>query len=123
MIGTIKKVNNSNGTGWIEDKYGDKIFFSRRDCKFNSVRQGLIVKFDTVDEGKPSLKAVNIDKIGLGKRHPFYKDCLEIVKYIKEYTPEDERQKYIIEHIEAIGHYFSSNPELLPYGRDPYMKA
>ena len=122
MKGVITKWDSHFSDGWITDEMGREYFFHFSGCNFNSVRKGLIVEFEPIDEGKKSLKAVNINKIGLGTRHPFYNDCQHIIEFIEANVPDSEERRYRIRDLKTMANYFKVKEELLPDGRNPYLE-
>lgn len=121
MRGMIAHKNGRYNNGWITGDDGIIYFFHGKDCNSGSTRKGSMVEFDIVDEGREHLRALNIKKIGLGKNHPFYRDCKCIAEFITKNTEPSKEQSYILQCLQTMCNYYKTEPLLLPNGRDPYL--
>lgn len=97
------------GYGFIKGADGNRYFFHSNDIENCNPRRLLtynIVRFEPVTENG-ELKAVAVNKIGHGKKHPYIKNLAFMKETVNSIAISKATKKYFLKDIEKMINYLS----------------
>ena len=108
MKGTVTSWNEHFCSGFITGDDGEE-YFLHKDEVLNSknIRKSHRFEFDTRDDGKNRLRAINVRKIAYGTSHPFYHDLKRVYDFVEQTDTDATEKGYMLRDIQMIMNYFT----------------
>lgn len=97
------------GYGFIKGEDGNRYFFHSsnvENCNPKNLLTYNIVRFETITEDG-ELKAINVNKIGYGKKHPYIKTLAYMKETVDSIAITKTTKKFFIRDIEKMIKYLS----------------